>query len=627
MWIAGEQRKDNFKDYNHEVKLLSGNLNDIEAKITLAKFLKSNIGMTLKLISGFDMFNIQEVLIKAILNRDVSLIVAGRGFSKSTIISILSILYPILYPNSKICLISSNFRSSRRIMEEAEKIVNRKEAALLRSCFPEDMRKSNDIYKWRLSNGSEIFSLPLSTGNGLRGTRAGALFLDEYLNLSSEIVNTILTPFLTVKQNVEDEIKIRRIEDELILKGVITEKDRISFPRNKLAAFSSASYTFQYLYEVYSKYLDNINAPPQFENTIEAPPTYFVARLSYEVLDNETLFDKTQINAAMSQGGENSDYFRREYKGLFSSGNDGFFSAKTLHNSTVAVGDYPTTQIKGDKENTYLLSIDPSYSSQKSSDQFGMQLYLLNNNERKIILTHNYARVGGDITQHFQYLTYLLKYFNIVFIVIDSSGDEMVKGYNESSIAAEAGFKLDFFDVDCDTDDATQYFQEIKKMKNQYNILNKRIVLAQKFNSSNGSIRRMNENLKNQLEAGKVWFASPAAANESEFTKQINIHLPIEFKDNDDKVLNTIDFIELQDSLIKECKNQISLIEVRSSGTGSSNLTYDLPQSLRRLTSKNRPRRDLYTCCLMGTWAARLYFDLLFTDSRPQNVEYIPRLI
>src|ERR1041384_106854 len=259
MWHIGNQFEIKTSNFNKEVVAMTKDFNDLEAKITLAKFMRHNIGFSFQMLSGFELFPIQELIIRGILLKDISLIVAGRGFSKSTMLSVLSIIYPMFYPNSAQCIVSSNFRNARRILETSEKIVEGKKAGLLRKCFTENLRRSNDIYRWRLSNNSEVFALPLSTGEGLRGTRCNHLTCDEKLLLSKEIEDTILKPFLTVKANVQEENEIKRAEDELIKKGLLLDSERMSFPKNKYSAFSSASFQFQHLYQTYCDYIKAIN--------------------------------------------------------------------------------------------------------------------------------------------------------------------------------------------------------------------------------------------------------------------------------------------------------------------------------------------------------------------------------
>ena len=67
------------KDINKELSELKGFPNDKEAKITLAKFLRANIGFTTELISGVKPAPYQEVHLKAFFNRNFNMCVFGRG--------------------------------------------------------------------------------------------------------------------------------------------------------------------------------------------------------------------------------------------------------------------------------------------------------------------------------------------------------------------------------------------------------------------------------------------------------------------------------------------------------------------------------------------------------------------
>ena len=58
------------------------------------------------------------------------------------------------------------------------------------------------------------------------------------LLVTKELQEVIIRPFLTSKQNLQEELEIRRAEDELIKLGAIAENDRKSFPKNKLAGFT-----------------------------------------------------------------------------------------------------------------------------------------------------------------------------------------------------------------------------------------------------------------------------------------------------------------------------------------------------------------------------------------------------
>lgn len=614
----GYKRELKYQDFNSVLREQKGYLDNTDAQITLAKFLRHNLGFTFRLMSGINLFPWQEIILKGLFIKDNGLVVAARGAGKSTLISVFCCLYPVFNPNTKICLISSNFRGARRIFEAAEKMTKGRDADLLYECFYNPPKKMPDIIDWKLENGSNIFALPLSNGEGLRGTRANVVLVDEGLLISKEIQEVIIKPFLTVRQDVGEENEIKKAEDGLIERGIICENDRISFPRNKYHVFSSASYQFEYLYEMFKNYVENTITPPKEKNF----PTYFVARIAYDAIPEWQLFDISQINSAKANGGENSEYFKKEYRALFPASSNSYFNIKKMHDCTVKNGEFPTTQIKGDKNAEYILSIDPAYGSSKTNDFFAMGLYLINKDERKITLVHTYGRAGDELKSQHEYLTYLLKYFNVVFITIDASGDEFIKGYNESVIAKENNIKLGFF-TDSNFDDDSIYLEEILKAKNKHNILSRNYVYGQKFNSL--SIRKMNEHLQNRIEAGKVWFASPVCSNEEAFKRYKDMSLPIDLKSRKDVEYALLDFIEEQDSWINETKAQLALIEVRATSSGV--LQYDLPGVVRNSKEENRPRKDNYTCLLLACYAAKVYFDMCFNQGRKENDAFIPQFL
>lgn len=611
MIFEGKQYPATTYNYNAILKDCTRDMEDMEARLALAQFLRHNLGFTLHLLSGVELLPLQEVILKGLFIKDNALIVAGRGVGKSYMISAFCALFPIFNPSSKLCLISSNFRGAKRLFDNVEKMVKNKNAELLMQCFANEPKRGNDIVRWSMPGDREIFALPLSNGDGLRGTRASAVLVDEGLLISREIQQIIIRPFLTARQDYQEEKEIRKIEDAMIAKGMMKEEERISFPSNKYLVFSSASYKFQYLYEMFSQYTNTVLNTEKEPIKDKKAPTYFVVQASYESLPDESFMDKTAIEGAKADGGENTEYFRREYKAQFSDGNDGYFDVKKLHECTIPDLQEPTVQIKGDSAAKYILSIDPAYGANKSNDYFAMAVYMLIPEKREMVLVHTYGRAGADIIEQYKYLNYLLTYFNIVYVIIDGSGTEFIDSYNNSTIAAEKQINLGYITADLNSDD---YLKEIHEAQKQYNLNNRRIVYPQVFTSD--TKRRMNEFLQGGIASKKVWFASRICASDTAYTKALHTTLPYIFKDKDDKDMTVSDMLADQDMWIQQTKDQLSLIEVRASALGT--LTYDLPQSMKRDESPNRPRRDHYTCCFMAYYAAKHYFDIMYTE--PQKI-------
>jgi hypothetical protein len=562
------------------------------------------------MISGELMFDFQEIILNGFFEKDYSLWVAGRGCGKSYLLSVFGLLYAIFYPGSKIVLVSANFRACKNIFNQMEKFINSKGAVLLKQCFPDKPTRQNDYYALKCANGSIITALPLGVGENLRGTRANLLIIDEGLLISEHIQETILRPFLTAKHNVKEQIEIKELEDSLIASGELKEEDRTVFPNNKMIICSSASYQFEYLYKIYTNYIDNI------EKYKAGDPTYFVARTSYESLPEGTILDESVIKAA-SNGGANSPVFLREYCARFTDSNDGYFDVKKLHDCTIPDGDTPTVQLRGKKNSEYILAIDPSYSASASSDYFAMGLYMVIPEERRIIQVHSYGRAGKDLKDHYLYLSYVLLNFNIVYAVIDASGTEFLDGYNESQIAKSYNLNVGFIKADFESED---YPRELVKAKNSLNKEARIFFYPQQFNS--GCNRKMNEYLQSGIAAKKIWFGSRINAHEKEYALYKDTDIPPGLKDDNDNPYSIVDFIDDQDDWVGQTKKQLALIEVKSTALGT--LQFDLPAHLKRSNSIDKARRDNYTCLLMAYYVSRHYFDIMSSSEETQAFSFSP---
>ena len=360
MIYCPDKYKGTFPDLNEEYKLIKGELDDKEARITLAKFLRNNIGFTTELLSGIKLAPYQEMILKGMMNRNFCLNVLGRGCGKSFLGSVFCFLQCVFEPNTKILIAGPTFRTARFIFNYLEKIVDSKGGELLQQAFGVKAKR-NDQYEWQI-NGGSITAIPLN-GEKIRGFRANILLLDEYLLLPEDIIKNVLMPFLVAPQNMKERMEIREIEDNLIKEGHLTEEERMVFPNtSKMIALSSASFTFENLYKTYKEWNDKIYSNEDGE------ARYFIAQMGYEALPKH-MIDNTVIEEAQN-GGTSHSSFLREYCAQFTDGSDGYFSAKKMHECTIPDGEVPYTLIKGKSNVKYILGIDPSFSNSPSSDFF-----------------------------------------------------------------------------------------------------------------------------------------------------------------------------------------------------------------------------------------------------------------
>ena len=88
MWYSPEKYDKEFDNLNDQFLALKGELEDKEDKISLAKFLRANLGFTTELISGIKLAAYQEATLKGMMNRNFSMCVWGRGCGKTFIASV-----------------------------------------------------------------------------------------------------------------------------------------------------------------------------------------------------------------------------------------------------------------------------------------------------------------------------------------------------------------------------------------------------------------------------------------------------------------------------------------------------------------------------------------------------------
>ena len=606
MWYVHEKYKREVTDTNLELLDLKGELDSKQAKISLAKFLRANLGFTVELISGIKLAPFQEVTLKGFFNRNFNMCVWGRGCGKTFIASVYCFLQCIFEPNTKILIAGPTFRTARFIFQNLEKIVETRGAELLAQAFGAKSKR-NDQFEWRI-NGGSITAIPLS-GEKIRGFRANILVLDEYLLLPEETIKTVLMPFLVAPQDMAERIRVREIEDSLIKNGKMEEKDRMVFEnKSKMIALSSASYSFENLYKTYKEWMGNIYSDDMLDSK------YFISQMGFDSVP-EDMIDKTVIEEAQSGGNSNSS-FQREYRAQFTDGSDSYFSAKKMHECTVPDGEAPHTLIAGNPEKEYILGIDPSFSNSPSSDYFAMSLIELD--ENSYTLVHSYAVAGGDLKNHIKYLFYLYKNFNIKMIIIDNAGYQFIDSANESEIFREAGLEIKFFDFNTEKQ-GVAYDQELKKVKRTYSPKDNVVCFKQVFSSD--FLRNANEYLQSCIDHKKIFFASRTAASGSFFSRLSSTKIPLKLTHFND----IGEMIETQDDLIYQTKKQCALIEVKSTAKGTQ--SFDLPQHLRRSNSANRARKDNYTTLMLGNWAVKAYNDMRNVKVEEVNATFVPRMI
>ena len=605
---------------NEELLKIKGHLDEQDAKYHLHNFLRENITFTTNLISGVELFPFQHLAIKSMLETDYFLGIWSRGMSKSFSTAIYAFLDAIFNQGVQIGILAATFRQSKMIFEKIEDIARSPSAQFLSQCITKKSKKND---QWTLEIGeSKIIALPLGDGSKLRGFRFHRIIIDEFLLMPEHIYNEVILPFLSVVQNPTEREKVRKIEDEMIAKGKMEEKDRYKWPNNKLIALSSASYKFEYLYKVYETFEDLIlnGVPDAAKDTSNRVIMHF----SYDVAP-KALYDQNLIN--QSKQTMSQSQFDREFNAIFTDDSSGFFKTSTMAACTIPEGEAPHTELAGDKDSKYLLAFDPSWAESESSDDFAIQLFKLNDNNQTGTLVHSYAVPGLKMQDHINYFHYLLTHFNIVCIIGDYGGGvQFMQAANASEQFSKSKIKIE--EINADFDNIENYQESLLEAKGQYNLEDKRICVLRKPTSD--WIRRANELLQANLDHKRIWFGSRPL--DDNYHMQIKKNIPIKdliFMPNQKEVIgpngNIIDFLDHQYDMINYTKNQCALIQVTSSPQG--NQTFGLPHNLRRQTGPSKTRKDSYSALVLGNWMIKTYYDFINVKSNPAAATFTPIMI
>lgn len=657
MWVKGKQlylpQKNVHKELFEDTK---GFLDEKQAKKWIYEYFRSNIYVAARELMGVSLFPFQEIMVKTMLNREYTLGILSRGSGKSYSSAVYIGLEAILNPNCKIGIISASFRQSRLLFQALEDISKKKGAALFAECIVGSPTHGADLWEIKFNNGSSVKALPLGSGEKLRGFRFNVLVIDELLLMSERILKEVIMPFLSTNTDVDKRVELIELFEEAIKKGIITsdEYETIKnthpmFRKNKMIGLSSASYEFEYLYDIYKTYIQKIESgtddgkPLMKDGSNELKGRYAVFQFSYDIvpkgLYDESLLEKSKTEMSGPQ-------FRREFGSQFTDESSGFFNMATMDRCTAKPGAYPCCKIKGDKDEKYVLAIDPNASESDNADFFAMVLMRLDA-DGKYTQIHSYGVAGLKYSDHIRYLYYVLTNFNVVFISMDNAGGPaFLRACQESKLFIDNKIKIDLVEECKLVGVGQEYNSELIKFRDKYKPTLGKIVYLQHF--SPDWIRQSNENLQHNIDVGKIKWASQTEMIDEAYDKALSQDIDIEnikfsgeeikdyfgdsASDDYDKFDKDskgrgkqVDFIQHQGFLTELTKRQIASIEPRVSETNGT-MQFVLPKELKARKGKNRARRDLYTAVLIGSWAVKAYNDMQALPA-PEAEDWEPMIL
>ena len=263
------------------------------------------------------------------------------------------------------------------------------------------------------------------------------------------------------------------------------------------------------------------------------------------------------------------------------------------------------------------------------SDDFAIQVLKLDINKKFSTLVHSYALAGTALKDHIFYFHYILTNFNVVGVCADYNGSvQFISACNESELFKSSNLHIHSIEVDFEK--PQEYEIDLMKLRNLYNLAEKRILILRKPTSS--WIRQGNEILQAAFDHKRIYFA--AAAMDDSYHIQSKKIIPIEklkFIKADDYIeekeggARMIDFVEHQADMINLTKSECALIQIQTSAQGLQ--TFDLPLNLKKLGGSSKTRKDSYSALVLGNWMVKIFYDMKNDDFGDAGMTFEPMLI
>jgi hypothetical protein len=184
---------------------------------TIAQYLKNDILAFDRIFlpesqRKFPLFPYQRVILKECSRADFVWVQMMRGGAKSSTLSRWALLYALQNADIPIVFTAPSFRQALLMFDEVMRIIDlndRDQRAFIRikNEVAVDAKRNALECVVRFKNGSSIRALPMGNGEKIRGIRGGVLIVDEFYQITSEMYQDHIRPFVTVKQG-ERESKI-----------------------------------------------------------------------------------------------------------------------------------------------------------------------------------------------------------------------------------------------------------------------------------------------------------------------------------------------------------------------------------------------------------------------------------
>lgn len=245
----------------------------------------------------------QRILLIMMFWSTTFVLIACRGLGKSYISAVYCVIRCILYPGTKVCIVSGTRGQAMNVLEK-----------ILRELVPYSEELEQEIdgkeTKTNGTNAQIVFKNSsyikvVTASDNARGNRCNVLLIDEYRLVSKHTIDTVLNQFLTLKREPKYEL--------------LTEKERkIEYNKEKnLKMYLSSAY-----FKDHWSYMTCLDAK---DAMLSGKHRQFVCGFPYQLSLEEGLLDEELIINDMCSSGFNEVKFSMEMNALWIGSEEGAF--------------------------------------------------------------------------------------------------------------------------------------------------------------------------------------------------------------------------------------------------------------------------------------------------------------
>lgn len=594
-----------------------------------------------KWIFNVNIIPIQQVVLQELYLRPFPMLIASRGFGKTFLFALFSMIRAFLQPGSKIIITGAGFRQSKFIFEYCETIW--KNAPILRSIVGEGkgIGPSRDIDRCMVQFlGSTITAIPVGNGDKIRGLRSHVTIVDEFNSIVEEVFQVAIAPFSSVTADPINNVKEKAKEKLFQELGIALEDTAVQFKikKNQMIIGGTPGYIFQHFYKNYEKHKAIINSRgdrAKLEEVYkgEVPKEmdwrdYSIMRIPFELIP-EGFMDANFV--AKSKATLDFGTFASEYSACFLKDSSGFYKRSLIEGCTcnnqnpIQLPSCGTvffeSKIRGDKNKQYVYGIDTA----SERDNFAIVILEVWPDHNRVVycwttnrqLFKAKLKKGVVVEQDFyahcvRKIRDLMKVFPCSRIALDSQG---------GGIAIEEGLH--------DMKNCQKGEVPIWQVKNQDepkdsdNYAGEHILEMVNFAKADYT-SKANHNMRKDFEDKVLLFPyfdpvslELAIEEEGQNLKQVQAASGRDIDDflrtNDEyKIYDTLEDVILD---IEELKNElITIIVTRTEKSGREH--WDTPEVKLPNNKKGHLKKDRYTALLMANMSSRTI------QRTPEPVDY-----